>query len=225
MRQTPLIAAISLLALGACESDRPDAGNLAAVTPTERYAINVRTAPEEMKLAAHASGLSANQADALRAFAADWRGSNGGDIAIKSPEHGPDPAGAYRTANDTRDFLISQGVSASRVRIEGYQADGDASAPITLSFTRYVAEGPRCGRAWSDLSRAGQNREYPEFGCSITANTAAQIAYPADLATLRASDRSDAGRREVVIGKYRQGAPTSTPKDSQADATVASVGQ
>lgn len=226
MRQAPLIAALALLALGACESDRPDAGNLAAVTPTERYAITVRTAPEEMKLAAHASGLSANQADALRTFAADWRDSNGGDIAIKSPEHGPDPAGAYRTANDTRDFLISQGVGAAQVRIEGYEANGDASAPITLSFARYVAEGPRCGRAWSDLARAGQNREYPEFGCSLTANMAAQIAYPADLASLRASDRSYAGRREGVIEKYGQGSTTSTPKDPQADATVAtSVGQ
>lgn len=225
MRATPLIWVLALAALGACESERPDAGNPAAVTPTERYAINVRTAPEEMKLAAHAGGLSANQADALRTFADDWRQSNGGEVTVKSPEHGPDPAGAYKTANDARDYLIAQGVSAPQVRIVGYEANGDGAAPVVLSFTRYVAEGPKCGRGWSDLARDGANREYPEFGCALTANMAAQIAYPADLAAPHASDRSDAGRREVVTEKYRQGATTSTPKDPQADGTVSNVGQ
>jgi len=173
MRATPLILILALAALGACESEHANTGNLAAVTPTERYAINVRTAPVEMKLAAHAGGLSAAQADALRTFADDWRQSNGGDIAVKSPEHGADPAGAYRTANDARDFLIAQGVAASQVRIAGYEANGDGAAPIVLSFMRYVAEGPKCGRAWSDLSRAGANREYPEFGCAITTGVSA----------------------------------------------------
>ena len=225
MRATPLILVLALAALGACESEHADTGNLAAVTPTERYAINVRTAPQEMKLAAHASGLSVNQADALRVFADDWRQSGGGDVTVKSPEHGPDPAGAYRTANDARDFLIAQGVTGAQVHIVGYEANGDGAAPIVLSFMRYVAEGPKCGRNWSDLSRAGGNREYPEFGCSITANIAAQVAYPADLTAPRASERADAARRQVVTDKYRLGTTTSTPKDPQADGTVANVGQ
>ena len=225
MRATPLVLVLALASLGACESDRPDAHNLAAVTATERYAINVRTAPEEMKLAAHAGGLSANQADALRTFTDDWRQSNGGEVTVKSPEHGPDPAGAYRTANDARDFLIAQGIGASQVHIVGYEANGDGGAPIVLSFMRYVAEGPICGRAWTDLARAGANREYPEFGCAITANMAAQIAYPADLTAPRAMERSDAARREVVTERYRQGAVTSTAKDQQANGTVSNVGQ
>ena len=222
MRASRWVGGLALLALGACASrgTSEEPSRLA----TERYAIEVKTAPVEMKLAAHDSGLSANQAEALRAFVADWRQADGGEITVKSPEHGPDPASAYRTANDARDFLVAQGVMASQVRIQGYEAGGDDHAPVLVDFLRYLAKGPDCGRSWSNLARVDDNREYPEFGCAVTANIAAQIGNPADLANPRASDPADSGRRELVIEKYRGGAITSTPKDPQADGTLSNVG-
>ena len=223
MRATPWLAGAALLVLGACASHAP--GEMTkAPTPTERYAIQVRQAPEELKLAPHTSGLSANQAEAVRAFAADWQAS-GGWVTIKSPEHGPDPQAAYRTANDARDALVAHGVATSQVRIVGYDAGGDERAPVVVGFMRYVAKGPQCGRAWGDMSNVLENEPYGEFGCAVTANLAAEIADPADLARQRASDPSDAGRRQVVLDHYRQGQVTSAAKDSQADATLANVGQ
>lgn len=221
MRASLLMAGLALLALGACASNGTgDETRLA----TERYAIEVKSTPVEMKLAAHDGGLSANQADALRAFVADWRQADGGEITIKSPEHGPDPASAYRTANDARDFLIAQGVIATQVRIDGYEAGGDDHAPVLVGFMRYLAKGPQCGQSWGNLAAVDDNREYPEFGCSVTANIAAQIGNPADLAEARASDPPDSARRELVVEKYRQATITSTPKDPQADGTLSDVG-
>jgi len=226
MRAFPWMAGLALLALGACANDgAPTAAATAPLTPTERYAIDVRQAPEELKLAAHATGLSANQAGVLRSYVADWRQAEAGEITLKTPEHGPDPAGAYRTANDARDFLVAQGVAASMVRIEGYEANGDSNAPIVVSFMRYTAKGPDCGRSWSNLAAVSSNQEYPEFGCAVTANIAAQIGNPADLVNPHASDPPDASRRVTVVEAYRKPAITSTPKDPQADSTLAVVGQ
>ena len=56
-----------------------------------------------------------------------------------------------------------------------------------------------------DRSKTYDNEGYPEFGCAVTANIAAQIADPADLLAPRASDAPDAQRRQVVLDKYRQG--------------------
>jgi pilus assembly protein CpaD len=194
-------------------------------TPTERYAIQVTPAPLELKLAAHGDGLSPAQVEALRTFVNDWRNADGPDITLKAPEHGPDRDAAYRTTTDARDFLIAQGVLPAKLRVVGYEAGGDAKAPVLVGFLRYEAKGPTCGQSWSDLTKEWDNHEYPEFGCAITANIAAQIGNPADLLQPRASDPPDAQRRQKVTDGYRQASVTSTPKDPQADGTLATVGQ
>lgn len=226
MRLSPWLASLALLALGACVNGVEERGaGPRALTPTEQYGIEVRPAPEELKLAPHATGLSLAQTAALRDFASRWAGVEGGDVTVKAPEHGPDPADAYRTATDARDFLVARGVAASKVRIIGYEANGDVHAPVVVGYIRYQAKGPQCAHGWGNLAAVADNREYPEFGCALTANIAAQIADPADLLAPRASDAPDAARRGAVIDKYRQGQLTSTPKDSQADGTLANVGQ
>ena len=222
----PLIASLACLAVAACAS--PEASPLALahpVTPTERYAIQVKPTPVELMLAAHSSGLSVAQAAALRDFMGRYDDADRGAITIKAPEHSPDESGVYRTATATRDFLISQGAMPGDVRIEGYDANGDGKAPLRVSFLSYHAVGPQCGASWSDISKEASNEPYPEFGCAVTANLAAQVADPADLLHPRASDPPDALRRADVLNKYRQAQVTSTPKDPQADGTFSTVGQ
>ncbi|HUO11498.1 MAG TPA: CpaD family pilus assembly protein [Caulobacteraceae bacterium] len=224
MRSAPWIAGLAVLALGACASGPAPEGRT-GLTPTENYAIKVNPAPLELKLAAHSDGLSPAQVEALRAFVGDWRDAGGAEITLKAPEHGPDRDAAYRTTTDARDFLVSQGVQPEKLRVVGYEAGGDAKAPVLIGFVRYEAKGPNCGQSWSDITNISDNREYPEFGCAVTANIAAQIAYPADLLQPQASDPPDAQRRQSVTDAYRKPAITSTPKDTQADGTLAAVGQ
>jgi pilus assembly protein CpaD len=224
-RASPRLAALSLLALAACASGGGKAPPPAPVTPSERFSIEVKPDPVELRLASHATGLSQAQSDALHDFVARWDDTERDPITIKAPEHGPDRSAVYRTASEARELLVSAGVPAADIRLVGYEAGGDAHAPVLLGFLRYEAKGPHCGQSWSDLSRSDKNDGYPEFGCALTADIAAQVAYPADLLHPATSAPPDANRRDVVLGNYRQGTMTSTQADPQADATLSSVGK
>jgi pilus assembly protein CpaD len=227
MRAPIWIAGLALLALGACATDdsKPTAHS-EPLTPTERYSIEVAPAPVELQLAAHANGLSAAQTAALDDFVGRWEAGDRSQITIKAPEHGSDPAGAYRIATDTHDYLVAQGVDAAAVRIVGYDAANDPRAPIRVGFMRYEAHGPQCGQSWENLADVRSNHEYEEFGCAVTANVAAQLADPEDLLHPRTMTPPDAERRENVLGKYRTGDTTSTNKDTQANGAVSTtVGQ
>lgn len=219
-----ILAGVALITLGACASDGDGkADKRPPITPSERFAIEVQPDPQELKLAAHGGGLSQAQVDALGDFVARWNDTERGPITIKAPEHGPDHASVYRTATETRDRLVSAGVPAVDVRIVGYDAGGDDHAPVRVGFLRYEARGPQCGQSWSDLAKPDTNG-YPEFGCAVTANIAAQVAYPADLLRPEGATPPDGPRRESVLNAYRRPSTTSTPKDPQAQAIISSVG-
>jgi pilus assembly protein CpaD len=225
--RAPLIASFAFVALcagaGAAKADKAVDGG--ASIPSEQYAIQVKSAPLELMIAAHASGLSLPQTIALRDFTWRWINEDRAPIIVSAPEHGPDSAGVYRTASEARDFLIEQGVPAPAIEIVGYDAAGDVHAPIRVSFEHLVAEGPQCGQSWSNLSDTRSNSTYPEFGCSITADIAAQVADAADFLHPRASDPPDPTRRETAINTYRGAGVTGTPLDAQANAALSSVGQ
>jgi pilus assembly protein CpaD len=226
MRAPLWAAGLALLALGACATDDAKPTTPAPLTPTERFSIEVTPTPDELQLAAHTSGLSSAQTAALDDFLGRWSAGERSPITVKAPEHGPDPAGVYRTATDTRDYLVSQGVSAGNIRIVGYDASGDAKAPVRVGFIRYEARGPQCGQTWENLANVNNNREYDNFGCAMTANIAAQLANPEDLLHPRTMTPADTARRENVLAKYRTGENTSTTKDTQANGTVSTtVGQ
>jgi pilus assembly protein CpaD len=230
MRASPWLAGLSLLALGACASDmQPDpraAAGREPITPSEQFAIEVQPAPLELKLGPHTDGVSSTQAAALRDFIGRWNDADRGMITIKAPAHGSDPEAVYRTATGARDFLVAQGVSPEAVRIVGYDAGTDPAAPVLVGFLRYEAKGPTCGQDWENLVASYKNESYAEFGCSVTANIAAQIADPEDLLHPRAETPPDGSRRQVILEKYRQGSTTAGAKDSQANGAVSSgVGQ
>jgi pilus assembly protein CpaD len=228
MRASLWLAGLGLLALGACATDpghdKKAAADPPPITPSERYRIQVDPSPLELKLGVHDAGISPTQADALRDFAGRWMQTDRAPITIKAPEHGPAQAAVFRTASAARDFLIGQGVDPANVRIVGYEAGDDRAAPVVVGYVRYEARGPQCGRSWSNLAMDFTNQGYAEFGCSVTANIAAQMAEPADLLHPRAIDPPDAQRRQNVVDKYRQGTTTSTAKDAQANGAVSSTG-
>ena len=223
LRASLLIA--GLLALGACAGMPDKKADTPPVTPSERYAIHVDPAPQDLKLGAHASGLSPAQTDALRVFVGLWEADDRKPITIMAPEHGPAAAAVFRTASGARDSLIAAGVPASEIQLIGYEAGGAADAPIRISFMSYTASGPQCGHGWEDIAKTYSNESYRQFGCAVTANMAAQIADPEDLLHPRAMGPSDATRRENVLDKYRTGTTTATAKDTQANGAVSSSGQ
>lgn len=193
------------------------------VTPTEQFAITVSSAPDQILLAPHPGGLSDAQADALAALVNRWRDAGGETITILAPSGGQGQA--YHSTAAIEAALEEQGVSPDRIKLGGYDAGPRLGAPIAVGFKGYKAEGPECGRDWKDYTSRRDGSVTSNFGCATTANIAAMIASPADLLAPRQMDPADAARRDVVLGKYRQGNPTSSAKDPQANGAVSDAVQ
>lgn len=216
-----LVTALAALGLGACVTGGSRDELAAEVrTPTEQFPIEVDRQPEEIRLAVHAHGLSANQGAATETFVDGWRAAEGGEIVIQAPNGGGDPAAVHRMVESVRHALAGTGVPRELVRIVGYDARGQAAPPLIVGYERYVARGPQCGETWSNLTSSAKNKVHSNFGCAVTANMAAQIADPRDLIQPHRLDPADAGRRATVIGKYREGRTTSAETDAAANGAV-----
>ena len=218
----PLLAATALAGLSACATKVPD--RVAdARTPTEHFEAHAIQSDEEIRLAVHAQGLSPRQGEAVASFASGWRDAEGGMITLSAPAGGADGAAAFRMAQGVEDALIRQGVAADHIRIVSYEAKGDPAAPMRVSYRRYQAVVPACGRAWTNIAHSADNDVQPNFGCAVTANMAAQIADPADLLRPRETTPADVQRRAVMLDKYRKGQTTSSDADDKARGAVSNV--
>ena len=211
--------------LGACASSEKAAPiDHAAATPTQQYPLKAREIPGELKLAVHAEGLSPAQRDALADMADRWTQTGGGDVTIRVPTAGVDQRAADLTSREAVDFLGSMGVPEVRIRRVGYAPEAAGQAPIVVAYLTYRAMIQRCGLEWENLSTNTRNRPMENFGCATSANMAAQIANPADIAAPRTLETTDAGRRTAIIEKYRQGQGTGGDVDRNANGTLSSIG-
>ncbi|HEX4198643.1 MAG TPA: CpaD family pilus assembly protein [Caulobacteraceae bacterium] len=193
------------------------------ITPTEQFSITVTSAPDQILLAPHQNGLSDAQSDALAALVGRWRDAGAESITVLAPSAGDGQV--YHSTQAIEAALEELGVDPGRIKLGGYDAGPRAGAPIAVGFKSYKAEGPECGREWKSFTASHDNNPNSNFGCATTANIAAMIADPADLLAPRQASPADAGRRETVMTKYRQGATTSTAKDPQANGAVSDAVQ
>jgi pilus assembly protein CpaD len=216
-------ALIGLSACATAASDDAPVPTPVSRTDTEHWRdqIKVDGQSDEIHLAAHLTGVSANQDQALSALVGRWLSAQAREIVVSAPMGGDDPSSAGRMAAQIRERLVFYGAPASQVRIIGYEVAGLPAAPLRVGFEYFVAEPLKCGQSWENLTKTRKNEAYGNFGCAMAANLAAQIANPEDLIRPRDSAPIDAGRRDTVIGKYRKGEVTSSAKDEQATGTVA----
>lgn len=213
---------LALTALGGCGSLATGYDEKLPPTALDQYKVNVEETPDRLAMTPHAEGLSPAQRVALIGFVGRWREATGaGDIAVQVPAGG-DQAAIARTASEVMGALQALGVPSQSVRIGDYTAPVGAER-VLASFSSLQANIPDCSRNWNQLTSTGANRNSEHYGCAISANMAVQIADPRDLIAPTATAPSDAGRREIVLGKYRNGETTSTARDDQATGAISSV--
>lgn len=214
-----LTVSLLALALAGCKTldDEPGAhvAGWTIVDPTQRHPIMVSQQPATMnvRVARGSQGLTPAQKGQVATFLERYRAADAGNskLVIAVPSGTPNESAAVRGVNDIRQLITAYGFSEANVTIEPYH-DRDAGAPIRLSYLRYVAEGPECGRWTSNLAEDSRNLPHPNFGCAQQRNLAAQIANPADLLGPRTVEPADAERRAVVFDKYRNGKVTGSDK-------------
>lgn len=225
---TPRILFISALSaaalLAGCATPSGPQAMLTSGTSLDAWQREVKVVaePQDIRLAPHETGLSVNQANALEGFVGDWMRAEARDIVVRAADTGPAARGSNRVAWDARDRLVSLGVPAGKIRMMAYDGEGDAKAPVVISFNRYAAEVPQCG-AWQNLSHSNDNRAYDNFGCALTANMAAQVANPQDLISPRDTQPAEGGARETMYEKFRKGEATGSARDEKASGTVSQV--
>lgn len=219
----PLLAA-GLLAGCATSKDPKLADRDQPLTPTEQFPLKAVPIPGEIRLAAHPDGLSSAQREAVADLADHWLQEGGGPVTIRVPDTGVDPRAADLTSGQAAAELSAMGVPDQNIRRVRYDASGEGVAPIIVAYRTYEAVVPRCGTKWGNLSTNAKNKPYDNFGCAVSANLAAMIADPADIAGPRAQDPADASRRTTVVEKYRQGQTTGGAADANANGTISSIG-
>jgi pilus assembly protein CpaD len=215
-------AVLAALTLAGCVHPEDDRAK-AAVTPADLYQLKAENQPDTILLAVHADGLSQAQIDALRALVVRWRDGGGQPIQISAPQTTTGGGAAYRDVQAIRGRLIEAGVPAAAIQQDVYDPGGDPKAPLKVGFTRYQADVPACGKSWQDLTATESNTVQSNFGCAVTANLAAMIADPADIAGPRETGSPDAGRRVVMIQAYRKGDVTSSASDAKASGAISNA--
>ncbi|HJV43644.1 CpaD family pilus assembly lipoprotein [Caulobacter sp.] len=206
----------AMASLAACASTPASRDAATAPTETQVWAerVKVTPAPDEIVLAVHATGVSANQGAALEALVGRWLQAEARELVVTAP------SGAGAMAVQVRERLILLGAPAARVRVVGADPAAPQDAVVRVGFVRYEAEPPKCGQSWESLTATRDNKAYENFGCAVAANMAAQVADPEDLVRPRDMTPADADRRGVVLGKYRRGEVTSTTRDEQASGAI-----
>ena len=219
------VAFVSALASGlmGCENlDKDDGGFQAGFTQTEaaqRHPILVSQSPAHLSLrvARTSQGLSPQQRAQLNEFISKYSsaGSSNSRIVISVPSGAPNEVAAMRAVGDIRNMFAGSGFAESAVTVEPYYNDAEPQPPIKVSYTRFVAEGPQCGKWPTNLAVDFRNIPYENFGCAQQNNLAAMIANPADLVSARASTSASAEARAIMIDKYKKGEQTSTGRSAE----------
>lgn len=223
--RTRLLGVIGVVGLGlfasACATPADTSAKAPlAITPTEQFPLETVTEPQGILLAPHDNGLSPAQTAELAKLARDWREGGRGLVLVEAPARGG--PGAATTAYAARDALRASGVPGEAIDVIGYD-DTAARAPIRVSFLKVGGKVNTCGREWSDLSKTKSNQPTSNFGCAVNSNLAAMMVNPNDIESYSPILPADAGRRQVVIDKYRAGQVTSSAVDREATGVVSNA--
>lgn len=222
-----LAAAFLPLALAGCKhlDEGAQVAGWSLVEPTQRHPIVVSQEPAHLSLNVPrgSQGLMPAQRAEVFEFAGRFRASDSGNsrLIISAPSGGPNEVAAMNAVEDIRDLLLAGGFSESAIAVEAYHDEGKHGAPVRISYMRYIAEGPVCGRDWSEnLARSPKNIAHPNFGCTSQQNLAAMIANPADLLGPRTESPRDGSRRDIVFEKWTKGEVTGAQKSDEERARV-----
>jgi len=232
-RRRPMaVRALLLLGAGvvlaACQHDRQEVttgiADTAPVDYRQRHPIAIKDAERTVELFIGRSrgGLSPAQRADVAAFAHAWRREATGGIIVDVPAGTENAHAAHEALSDVRSILAASGVPEGAIASRPYRpADPRVMATLKLNYPKMTASAGPCGLWPNDIGPAAgriytENSSYWNFGCADQRNLAAMVDNPADLVQPRGETPSHAGRRSVVLDKYRKGESTAGAAETKA---------
>lgn len=224
-----LCAIAATVVLTGCRPGEDDGTRVAGwslMDASQRHPIMVTQQPTTLALrvARGSYGLSPHQRAQVIGFLERYRGLDEGNsrMVVEVPSGSPNEVAAMQAVAEIRSLMSEIGFKQSDINIEAVPAGSDAQAPIRISYSRYVAEGPQCGKWPTNLGTSPSNLPYANFGCANQANFAAMIANPADLVTPRGTTPRASDRDHTVWEKYIKGESTISTKGGDERASTKS---
>lgn len=184
MRITAVLPLALLAACGTLANGPDDAMTVSQAHP---ITVDQQTVTLLVPADGSAGGLPRDVLARIDAFVTEYRRRGQGPITVTAPSGSGDDLAGQQTAADVRAALNGSGIPYERMRGATVRA-GAQGDQILLSFSSYVATGPRCGlQPGEKLNQLG-NRRSANFGCATQSNLAAMIADPRDLVAPVGSD-------------------------------------
>jgi pilus assembly protein CpaD len=222
-----------VLVLAGCKTTYRDASASIPVDYRERHPIVIKEGEKVVEIFVGRSrgGLSPAQRADVMHFAGVWRREATGGVVIDLPSGTPNARAAGDALRDIRSILVAAGVPARGITVRPYHPGDPAQfATIKLSYSKVVADAGPCG-LWPRDVGPSWNREYFDnkphwnLGCATQRNLAAMVDNPADLVQPRGETPPSAGRRSVVLDKYRKGESTATTYPDANKGKISDIGQ
>lgn len=213
-----LAAAALTLALTGCKhlDEATQVASWSLVGPSQRHPIIVSEQPTHLsvQVSRGSSGLSKRQRAKIVDFLGHFRSAANSRLTISVPSGSRNEVAAMTAVGDIRALAADIGFGEASMMIRPYHAGGN-QPPVRLTFTRYVAEGPDCGRWPTNLGDTHRNLTYPNFGCAQQHNLAAMVANPGDLLGPRTMTPGPAERRDAQWDLFVAGQPTEAKKSKE----------
>ena len=160
----------------------------------------------------------------VKSFLGHYKSRGHGAFSITKPGDDTSRSNSARLARAITKLADDMAVSDAALSEAFYTPeDGQANAPVILSFMRYVATASACGDWSDDASTSYANTRMPNHGCATQNNLAAMLIDPRDLQVPRTLDPADVGRRQKVVEDYRAGQSTGSERTEQESGQVSEV--
>ncbi len=221
-----VLVSTAALMIAGCKpgEDGTQVAGWSVVDPTQRHPILVSQQPSNLSIRVPRGsvGMSPHQKAQVVDFVTRYRVSDSGNskLVISAPSGSPNEVAAMQAVAEIRHLMREGGFPDGSISVEAYHEERDPQPAIRISYLRFVAEGPECGKWPTNLADESKNAPFHNFGCATQRNFAAQVANPADLIGPRAMTPGPSERRDVVWGKYIKGESTISQKQNDERAVV-----
>jgi len=222
------ILLIGLSALGACATSvAPPPGPVVSdASDAHRIEVAQTTARLEISVDAASPRLTDKAKSDLTDFAVSYLRLGHGALILSTPSGGDNSDAASTVAGQARMALVNAGVAYGAVAGSTYDAAGQSSAPVIVTFARFEAQAPACAPLYTqDLAHQSDNQPWASFGCAMQANLAAEVEDANDLLSPRPYDPRDSNRRATVMDLYRRGQVTHAQRDNDERVSISTAVQ